>query len=66
MEARELRATSSLITLTVLAGITGFITLIVLKNLLQVPSSKGCNSQCPRPSTMTGLSSPAGQCWRCR
>ena len=38
MEARELRTTSSLMTTVVLAGITGFVTLVVLKNTLQVRS----------------------------
>lgn len=36
MEARELRTTSSLMTIVVLAGITGFLALVVLKNTLQV------------------------------
>ena len=35
MTARELRATTSLMTLMVLAGIAGFVTLRVLKNLLK-------------------------------
>ena len=35
MEARELRTTSSLMTIVVLAGITGFLALVVLKNTLQ-------------------------------
>jgi len=35
MTAHELRATTSLMTLMVLAGIAGFVTLLVLKNMLK-------------------------------
>jgi len=35
MTARELRATTSVMTLMVLAGIAGFVTLLVLKNMLK-------------------------------
>ena len=41
MEARELRTTSSLMTIVVLAGITGFLTLVVLKNTLQARFDEG-------------------------
>ena len=39
MEAQELRATVSLMTLIVLAGTAGFLALVVLKNTLHVRPS---------------------------